>query len=509
MSKLRSAATTLMQHQAAADSKHVQFEPATNFPAVVQESKDGLAFDAAPYVDGFSGRLPIVIEDQQFKGYPYLASLYQNGLIGSIVDVLATDTTREGIVLHSVDEAAQAKITTILDRLTDLRYKSVLKDAMIKNLLFGGAGIFLDIAKQDAGPELAKPLRMSSAKISKDRPLTRLVVVEPYFCVGVEYNSSNPLSKDWYNPEYFMVVGQKVHRSRFMKLVYTKPPTMYLPRYNFFGIPLVQQIEEYVLRFEKTTTYINEIMQRMRTIVYSTNLGDMSEESNKTQEEMLSEAMSFKARLDLLANQGSNIGIAVIDKETEEITEINSSLSELSNILSSMAEQMCIVPKIPATRLLGLSPQGFNATGEFDMKNYFNTIAQIQESNLRDALQTVIDIICVEQFGDIDRSITFDFKPLQALDETQMAELQRSMIDQVSALFSTGLITKDEARKTLAKNELLNIEIDPDAEFEDEDDGDVIDSKLDGGNTDAEINAANEAGSSDPSRVSKKPEKSN
>lgn len=477
MKKMDSSVRNILEGAVRLPSLVLNYEDPT-LPEVVQASptdepnKLKLAFDSAPIDGGVFNSIPIIVKDQQFKGYAYLASLYQNGIIGSIVDVLSSDSTREGIELYLDEDEGDSEerleqLEILNKRLDELKLTSALKDAMIKNLLFGGSLLYYQIGDTTEGEELAVPLRLSEVKISKREKyrLTRLVSIEPYFCVPLSFNAVNPISPDWYNPEYTMVIGQKIHRSRYERVVYNKAPVMYLPKYNFFGIPLVQQVEEYVLRFEKTTTYINEIMQRMRTMVLKTNLGDFSEDSGKEQSEMLAEAQSFNARLSLMAEQGSNIGIAVIDQETEDLTELNSSLSELANIMSSMAEQMCIVPKIPATRLLGISPQGMNATGESDMKNYYNTIAQIQEYNLRGPIQKVLDILCVEQFGEIDHDIKFRFRPLQSLGDQELSELRNSEINQVSALFSAGLITKEEARSNLSKNEMLNLIIDKDADL--------------------------------------------
>ncbi len=80
---------------------------------------------------------------------------------------------------------------------------------------------------------------------------------------------------------------------------------------------------------------------------------------------------------------------------------------------------------IPVTRLLGQSPSGLSATGESDVRNYYDMIAARQELDLRPQLERLDRLICWSE--DIDEgALTFAFRPLWQLDEPAKAALALS-----------------------------------------------------------------------------------
>ncbi len=80
---------------------------------------------------------------------------------------------------------------------------------------------------------------------------------------------------------------------------------------------------------------------------------------------------------------------------------------------------------IPVTRLLGQSPSGLSATGESDVRNYYDMIAARQELDLHPQLERLDRLICWSE--DIDEgALGFTFRPLWQLDEPAKAALALS-----------------------------------------------------------------------------------
>ncbi len=77
---------------------------------------------------------------------------------------------------------------------------------------------------------------------------------------------------------------------------------------------------------------------------------------------------------------------------------------------------------IPVTRLLGQSPSGLSATGESDVRNYYDMIAARQELDLRPQLERLDRLICWSE--DIDEgALSFAFRPLWQMDDSAKAAL--------------------------------------------------------------------------------------
>ena len=73
-------------------------------------------------------------------------------------------------------------------------------------------------------------------------------------------------------------------------------------------------------------------------------------------------------------------------------------------------EILAALNRTPAVKLLGISPSGFNATGESDIRNYYDYITSQQEKVLRNGIRTVLNCLQLHLHGKIDSSVTFDVR---------------------------------------------------------------------------------------------------
>jgi phage-related protein (TIGR01555 family) len=72
-----------------------------------------------------------------------------------------------------------------------------------------------------------------------------------------------------------------------------------------------------------------------------------------------------------LANMAKGInGMLLLDSEEEYETK-SASFAQLPEVLDRFLQIVSGAADIPATRLLGQSPAGMNATGESDLRNYY------------------------------------------------------------------------------------------------------------------------------------------
>ena len=93
---------------------------------------------------------------------------------------------------------------------------------------------------------------------------------------------------------------------------------------------------------------------------------------------------------------------------------------------------------IPVTRLLGQSPAGLSATGESDVRNYYDMIAARQELDLRPQLERLDRLICPSE-GIDEGALSFAFRPLSQLDEPAKAALALSRAQATQVYAGLGL----------------------------------------------------------------------
>ena len=126
------------------------------------------------------------------------------------------------------------------------------------------------------------------------------------------------------------------------------------------------------------------------------------------------------------------------------------SFAGLSDVYEMFMMDMAGAAEIPATKLFGRSPQGLNATGEADLKNYYEMIAQLQERVLRPALEKLMPVMAVSCWGYVPEDLEIVFSPVMTTSAMDRAELEEKLTGSVIKAFQAGLIGKEEAVEELA-----------------------------------------------------------
>jgi len=405
-----------------------------------------------------------------FLGYAVLQNIAQNGLIRACIETVSDDMTRNWIELSregttddtdidsptdddsdpfgKSNKQAQAdiirqRIDTIKAEFRRLNLQAVLHDACSKVGYYGGCLLYLDTGAR--GTDLLNPLNLNPAYSTETREkgfLKAIRVLDPVNCFAGSYNSTEPLASDYYMPKTWWVLGQQVHASRVIRLVANEAPTLFRPAYNFLGIPQSQILWDYVLHFQDNRASVNRLLGKFSTFIFKTAMSDILNGS--------SESLSvLDTRMAILARNRSNDGILAIDKEAEDVAKIETPLGGVTDILRQNLELIAALNRTPAVKLLGISPSGFNATGESDIRNYYDHVLSQQEKVLRPALQVILDLVQLSLFGERDDMLTFAFNPLSEDDKASIAMTQSTKINSYCALLDRGVISPEEVRQLL------------------------------------------------------------
>ena len=102
---------------------------------------------------------------------------------------------------------------------------------------------------------------------------------------------------------------------------------------------------------------------------------------------------------------------------------------------------------IPATRLLGRSPEGMNATGDSDIRNYYDRLQSDQKIRIQPVLSRLDEVLLRHVFGDRDEDIHYGWRPLWQMDDIQKAAigLQKAQAHKIDV--DNGLINPDVLRE--------------------------------------------------------------
>lgn len=404
----------------------------------------------------------------QFIGYVALCNLHQNALMAACINTVADDMTRSWITLSRNDtqggqgqgEAPAAilpagdpplqphggdLVTFLEKRLNELKAREAIAEAAQLTGWFGGCLIYIDTGEQDLEKLRNNPLNIIPASHElRGNKAIRFKVVEPINCFAGQYNCTNPLAPDYYVPKTWYILGREYHASRFIHVHSGLPPVLLRPSYNFFGIPHAQVLFDYLLHFNKCRTAAQELLTKFSLTTMGSDLTELLNGDN---------AQKLFARMEVFNRQRSNDGIMLFDKDREVIQKLETPLSGVTDIVRQSLEFVAAVNGTPAVKLLGISPSGFNATGESDIRNYYDHIAAKQEKELRAAIRKIIDVIQVADCGAMDSALDFSFNPLSEDDKKVKAEIQKVKADTMAILMDRGVLGQEEARKALAADD--------------------------------------------------------
>lgn len=375
----------------------------------------------------------------QFLGYSYLSSLQQNGFIKAGVEGLADDMTESWVELirkGSADGDADAEQLQKLNAALDtFHVKEVFNRAATLCGYFGGCLVFIDDGTDD------KDLASAMDNKSLAGSLKHFTVIEPINVYPGVYNSSNPLRSDYFKPQTWFVLGREVHHSRLLYFSADEVGVLLKPAYNFFGISPAQIAVDSVSHFMKDREAAGRLLHKFSLLIFKTDMGSALYDGNPEE---------LYKRVKLLADFRDNDSVEVIDTEEEDIVQLTTSLTGVSELVRLSLELMPIMFRQPLTKFLGISPGGMNATGESDENNWNQYVLSQCEKVFRTPLQRLIEIVQYHLFGSSDDDIGFVFKKRSSRDEAAKANINKVKADTDAVYVSAGILSPDEIRKRVA-----------------------------------------------------------
>lgn len=407
--------------------------------------------------------------DVGFPGYPYLAQLNLISEYRSPSETTAMEMTRKWIkIVSHGDGDKSGKVEDIEAAMKRLNVRAAFEKCALLDGQFGHAQLYIKIKGQQDDDKRMLPLIVSSATIKKG-DLEGFVVIEPLWTTPYAYNSNDPTAPDFYKPREWFVLGKRTHASRLLSFISRPVPDMLKPAYNFGGLSMTQLMEPYVRAWQRTRDSVSELIHAFSITGILTEMGDTLQGGTGD---------GLFNRMDLFNKTRDNRGLMVLNKDTEEMFQFNAPLSGLDKLQAQAQEHMAAPSHTPLVKLLGISPTGLNPSAEGELDVYDDYIAAMQENLFRVPLKTVINIIQLSEFGEIDESIDFEFVPMKQLDGEDLAAVRKSDAEAAATYIAAGVLDPLEERTRLAADPhsgYTNIDVgklpeppaDPDAKPED------------------------------------------
>lgn len=139
-----------------------------------------------------------------------------------------------------------------------------------------------------------------------------------------------------------------------------------------------------------------------------------------------------------VANSLKSINNMLLLGGGEEWERKQTSFASLPEVLDRYLQIVAGASDIPATRLLGMSAKGLNATGEGDLRNYYDMLASMRQMTLGANLQKLDDILWRDATGSVPKDAYAVWRPMWQMTPKEKADIAKTKAETTNAYFNMG-----------------------------------------------------------------------
>lgn len=376
---------------------------------------------------------PVMLTDQD------LSNAYRGAwLPRKIVDIPPLDATRRWRGWQATKDQIE-KIEAEEKRL-DLRRK--VKQALTRARLFGGSAIFIGTGERDtSGP-------LNPERIGKGGIKYLTVLSKRKLAAGdIE---QDPQSELFEKPKWYTLRGSqlKIHPSRLIIFIGAElpdPEADMVADYGW-GDSVLQAVFDAIKQSDGTNANVASLVYEAKVDVIK-----IPDFMQQLQDPAFEKQVLERIRLAAMA-KGIN-GTLLLDA-AEDYDSKQASFGGLPDVIDRFLQAVSGAADIPATRLIGQAPSGLSATGESDLRNYYDRIQAMQELDITPALSVADECLIRSALGSRDKKIHYVWNPLWQPTATQQSENSKRAAETVKILKESGLFP-DEALSKAATTMLV------------------------------------------------------
>ena len=421
-------------------------QPAFHGDYAMDDSSNGIA-NFKMYANGINTVSDAVVgwyATQGFIGAQLCGIIAQNWLVNKACAMPADDAIRKGynIVTTDGDELDPEAVKILKSYDKSLRLQWNMREFIRKGRIFGVRVAMFKVISTD--PEYyEKPFNIDGVTPGSYKGI---VQVDPYWTAPMldGASASQPDTLHFYEPTWWIINGKKIHRSHLIIFRHSEPVDVLKPQYIYGGIPLTQQIMERVYAAERTSNEAPQLAMSKRTTVWLTDM-----------EAVMANTNDAIGRLQTWSQFRDNYGIKIGDKEGDEFNQFDTSLADFDSLIMTQYQLVAAIAGVPATKLLGTSPKGFNATGDYEEASYHELLESIQAHDLTPLAerhhQLVIKAYVEPQLKiRMDVETTLNWLPLDTPTAKELADTNYIKAQTGQVLVTSGALSSEDERQRIA-----------------------------------------------------------
>ncbi|RAI33721.1 DUF1073 domain-containing protein [Rhodoplanes serenus] len=360
-------------------------------------------------------------------------------LARKIVDIIPHDMTREWRDWQAEDDQIEA----IEEAERALGVQQKVAEALQRARLLGGAGLYVGTDDVDVGEELRHD-RIGAGGIRYLHVLSR----EELTAGEVVRDVLSPFfgRPAWYEMRSVAGAAVRIHPSRIIPFIGAPIFDRVAAPGDGWGDSVLQVVYDAVQNAASSQQHIAGMIPEAKVDVIK--VPGLSDTLSTAQGTAL-----LTQRFTLMNQLKSTINAVLLegDGESGETWEQKTiRFAEFPELMRLFLQIAAGAADIPVTRLLGQSPAGLNATGDSDIRNYYDNLRSRQQVELRPTLAPFDEMLIRHALGARPPEVHYRWAPLWQMDEAQRAEIASKKASTTKVYVDSGLIPLDAlARATV------------------------------------------------------------
>lgn len=320
-----------------------------------------------------------------------------------------------------------------LERLeSELGVQSKLRRAYELSRVWGGGALLIG----DGSSDPSEPINVETAEIQYLTALSRLDLQADTIVEDI--------TSDYFGrPEFYRVSvgtggGQRIHASRLVLFMGEDRAKVRSGAAGGWGISTIQTVYSEVANLSSSSANVASLVFEANVDVFGVP-GFMENVGSDSFVKRVLERFR-------LMSIGKSVNRAIVRDSEETFDRKQVSFAALPDVVRVFILLVSGAAQIPVTRLMGQSPSGLSATGEHDMKNYYEMIGSIQKNFITPSIVRLDRILQRQALGVIDDSLTWNWRSLDEPSETETVEKDKKQVETLEKLDNMNVFDESELR---------------------------------------------------------------
>lgn len=377
-----------------------------------------------------------------------LDALYdEDDFAATIVEALPEDGMRQGwgptrrASEDDEDELAakqtKEQIATIKRRVTDLGVDARVMEAAIWGRLHGGAALFPVV---EDGLDPSMPL-----DISRVTKLRSVITISRWELQWYQLND-DPRSPRYQKPEMWLFqptnggTSMIIHSTRLLRFEGANVSRRRRIEEQGWSASVLQRVYEILrdagMNWKSVSYILNDASQ---PVFKMHNLISMIANGKK---------QDLQNRMEVVNMARGAARAILVDAEKEDFEYKNTSLGGLDVLLDKTWVRVAAAARMPVTRLMGMSPGGLNATGESDVRGWYDSVQSYRTTDLQPPLETIVRLLAAELKAGSPDEWTIEWPSLWQMTPNEEAAHRDKIADTDVKYIDKGVVTPEEVCAT-------------------------------------------------------------